>query len=149
MSIDVTTSTTIRRPVAEVAAYAMDVERERDWIAGIKESKKITPGPLSKGTQVERVAYFMGKRVDYILEIIDYQPGRMLDMQSVKAPFPMRVTYAFEPASDGTRASIRIRGGMTGLIAWLTRPMISMMVRRNIAKDIKRLKANLESNTGK
>ena len=149
MPIDVTTQTVIRRPVAEVAGYAMNPERERDWIAGLKESKKITQGPVGKGTQVERVAYFMGKRVDYILEVADYQPSRLMDMQSVKAPFPMRVTYAFEQASDGTSASIRVRGGMTGIIAWLTRPVISMMVRRNITKDIKRLKANLESNPGK
>jgi len=148
MPIDVSATALIRRPAAAVAAYATDPEWERDWIAGIKESKKRTPGPVAKGMQVERIAYFMGKRVDYILEVADYQPERVLDMRSVKSPFPMRVTYTFEPADGGTRARIRIRGGMTGFVAWLTRPLMAMMVKRNITRDLKQLKANLEANQG-
>ena len=145
MPIDITAQLVIHRPVADVAGYATNSEKERDWISGIKESKRLTQGPLAKGTQVERVAYFMGKRVDYILEVADYQPDRLLDMQSVKSPFPMRVTYTFEPAGDGTRASIRIRGGMQGFAARLTRPFMALMVKRNITKDLKRLKAITES----
>lgn len=145
MAIDVTAELTIRQARAAVAAYAMDPERERTWIGGIKEMHLQTPLPLAVGSRVARVASFAGRRVDYVLEVVALETNALLDMQSVQAPFPMRVTYSFaDVPGGGTVAGIRIRGGGGGAMAVLG-PLTGWMVRRNISADLRRLKALLEA----
>ena len=135
MDIDVTAETTIARPRVELAAFASDPENDTKWIGGIREVRSVAPRPVGVGTRVERVAEFRKKPVFYTLEVVAFEPGAVLDMKSVKAPFPMRVTYRFEDAPGGTRASIHIGGGTGGLAA-LIAPLIRRTVRKSISKDL-------------
>jgi hypothetical protein len=59
-----------------------------------------------------------------------------------QAPFPMRITYRFEPAADGgTDVSNHVRGGGPRLLAPL--------VRRNVQRDLERLRHRLEVAAGR
>ena len=59
-------------------------------------------------------------------------------MRSVKAPFPMHITYRFEPApGGGTKVSNHVRGGGLRVLAPL--------VRRNVQRDLERLRDVLEA----
>ena len=144
MDVDARAELLIARSRAEVAAFASDPANDSRWIGGIKEVRVLTSPPFGTGTRVERVAYFRKKRVDYVLEVVDYEPGALVDMKSVKAPFEMRVTYRFEDAPGGTRASIHIGGGPGGA-AWLIAPIVRRTVRKSIAGDLANLKRIVES----
>ena len=108
----------------------------------------LTDPPMGEGTQVSRVASFLGKRIDYILEVIGYEPTSRLTMRSIKSPFPMNVTYEFEEAPGGTLARIRIEGEASGYYK-LAGPLMSRAVKRNITNDLKTLKALMESGADK
>lgn len=138
MSIDVRAETTIGRTPSEVAAFAMDPTHDPEWIGGIREARPLTELPVREGTRVERVAYFLGKRIEYVLEVVEHRPDALLRMESVAGPFPMKVTYGFAPDGQGTRASIRVQGDSRGFFK-LWSPLMAMMVRRNIGKDLRRL----------
>ena len=71
------------------------------WISGIVEAKVLTEPPVGEGTQVERVAAFLGKRIQYVLEIVQWTPQSLMAMRSIKGPFPMEVSYEFEDSPDG------------------------------------------------
>ena len=83
----------IARPAGDVARYMFDWRNDPEWIGGISEARLVGDGDFGLGSRVERVASFMGKRIEYVLEIEDYEPGALLAMRSVKAPFPMTVAY--------------------------------------------------------
>jgi hypothetical protein len=144
MAIDVTAVTDIDRPTDAVAAYAFEPANDPTWIGGISEATLLTPRPIAHGTRVQRLATFLGRTIDYVLEVTSFEPARTMVMESVKGPFPMRVTYRFEPAGAArTRASIRVEGTASRhyrIADWLMAPM----VRRNIRGDLKRLKTILE-----
>ena len=144
MAIDVSTEVAIRRARQEVAAYAMDPENDPAWISGIVEAKMLTEPPFGVGTRVGRLAKFMGRRIEYVLEVVEHVPESLLDMRSVKGPFPMRVTYGFDEADGGTRARIRVRGEASGFFK-LASPLLARAVRRNVGKDRGNLKKLLES----
>ena len=144
MAIDVTAETLILRPKAEVSGYAMDPANDPVWISGITEAKTLAGDPPAVGSRVARVAKFLGKRIDYVLEVSDHVPDTRLAMRSVKAPFPMLVTYEFEDADNATLARIRIQGEATGFYK-LAGPAMSGMVKRNITNDLATLKTLLES----
>jgi uncharacterized membrane protein len=144
MRIDVTAEVQVRRPRAEVAAYMTDPANDPAWIGGIREVRLETPPPLAAGSRVARVAAFLGRRIEYVNEVTELEPGRVLDMRSVKAPFPMWITYSFEDgAAAATVVRNRVRGDPGGVFALLG-PLLAPMVRRSVQRDLERLRDVLE-----
>jgi Polyketide cyclase / dehydrase and lipid transport len=144
MSVDVTVEQRIARDRETVARFAMDPANDTRWIGALRSVRVLTDGPVGPGTQVERVAGFLGRRIEYVNEITALEPGRRLAMRSVRAPFPMAVEYAFEDAGDGATLARICAGGDTGRYYALAGPMLSLMVRRGIARDLKALKRALD-----
>ena len=145
MSIDITAEVRVRRPVADVAGYMIDPAHDPEWIGGVREVRLETPPPIGAGSRVARVASFLGRRVEYVNEVTELDPARVLDMRSVKAPFPMRVTYSFE-AADGGGATVvrnRVRGAPGGFFA-IFGPLLGPLVKRSVQKDLERLRDVLE-----
>lgn len=148
MSVDVTVERVIPLPPARVAAYAMDYRHDHEWTQGIKTAALTRPaggdGEFGLGAQVTRTAYFLRKRIDYVLEVVGYDPPALLDMKSVAGPMPMHVTYRFDPHPDGTLASIRVRGDTSGYYR-LAGPLMARQVRSNIRKDLRDLERRLQA----
>jgi uncharacterized membrane protein len=143
MPVDVTATDTIGRPRAEVAAYLRDPANDTSWIGGLRSARLLTPGPVAEGSQVERVASFLGRRVEYVNEITELT-GERLVMRSVRSPFPMRVTYGHRQATDGaTEVSVRVEGDAGRFYALLA-PLLGVAVRRSITRDLRTLKRALE-----
>jgi hypothetical protein len=137
MSVDITARVRVDREPAAVAAYMSDPANDAEWIGGLREAEILGDGPVAAGSRVRRVAYFLGRRVEYVNEILAIDDTQ-LDMRSVKAPFPMHITYRFEPAPEGgTTVSNHVRGGGLRVFAPL--------VRRNVQRDLERLRDVLES----
>jgi len=76
--------------------------------------------------------------------VVEHDPGSGLAMRSVRAPFPMRVTYEFEDVDGGTRIRIRT-SGETGRFYRIAGPLLDRSVRRGVARDLRAVKARLES----
>ena len=144
MAIDVTAQTSIARPRAEVAAFAMNAENDPIWISGVVEAKILTPSPLAAGSRVSRVATFLGRRIEYVNEVVEYDPQSGMVMRSIKGPFPMKLTYAFDDVAEGTVARIRVEGEAGGFFRLAT-PILSRAVLRSITNDLELLKDLLES----
>ncbi len=125
----------------------MDHRNDTTWIGGITQSEMIGEGPFAEGSEVRRVAHFMGKRIDYVLRVERLDQGSFLEMRSVKGPFPMTVNYAFADVEGGTRVSIRV-GGRPGRLYRLAEPMLAKRTRSSIASDLARLRALLEAGAG-
>ena len=145
MSVDVTVETRVERPRDEVAGFAMDPANDTRWITALDSSRTLTEGELGVGTRVERVASFLGKRMDYVNEIVEYEPPARLAMRSVKAPFPLTVEYEFDDAGEtATLARIHTAGEGGGFYS-LTAPVLARMVRRGVERDLAELKRLMES----
>ncbi|MFG2732209.1 hypothetical protein [Streptomyces canus] len=104
-------------------------------------------GGFGTGAEVTRTAYFLGRRIDYVLHVAVYEPPRLLDMVSVAAPMPMHVTYSFEAHPRGTLATIRVRGGPGGLLR-LASPLLGRQVRSSLTKDLRDLERRLSERQG-
>jgi hypothetical protein len=143
LSTHVVVEQRIDRPREAVADYVVDWRNDAAWIRALSESELVTDPPLRVGTRVRRVAGFLGKRIEYVNEVVEYEPGRRLVMRSVQAPFPMTVAYELEDAGAGTLMRIRADGDASGFYR-LAGPLLSRAVRRSIAGDLERLRETLE-----
>ncbi|WP_151476358.1 SRPBCC family protein [Streptomyces albicerus] len=146
MTIDETAERVIRLPPERVAAYAMDWRNDPEWTQGIRTAeltRTADGGGFGVGAEVTRTAYFLGKRIDYVLRVAAYDPPELLDMVSVAGPMPMHVTYTFTPHPQGTLARIRVRGD-AGRYYRLAAPIMARKVRSSIGKDLNDLESKLQ-----
>jgi len=142
--VRVSVETVIARARGEVAAYVMDPSNDRSWIGALTGVTVLTQGPIGVGTRVERVAQFLGRRMEYVNEIVEYEPPALLAMRSVKAPFRMTVRYELEDDGPGTRMRIRTEGDASGFYR-RAGPLLAAAVRRSIGADLRRLRRILEA----
>ena len=110
--MDVTAEVLIQRNRAEVARYAINPENDPVWIGGIPTL--LGDPPPRSGSQVQRVAKFLGRRIESGLEVTELEPESLLRMKSLKGPVPMDVTYQFQERDGGTLARIRAEGDAGG-----------------------------------
>lgn len=145
MPFDVRVEAHVARSPDEVAVYMFDPHHDPDWITGIQH---VDPpaAPVGVGTETHRVAMFMGRRIDYVLRVVEHIPDRLLVMESVKAPFPMGVTYGIEPEAGGSRVRLVVTGGY-GLLMRLARPIVTRQIKRSLEADLRQLGRRLEANT--
>ncbi len=142
--MDVQVDTEIARPREAVAGYLFDWRNDTAWIGGISEARRVDGGDFGVGSRVARVAHFLGKRIEYVNEVVELEPGRRLVMRSVQGPFPMRVTYDVEDADGRTRVRLRNEGDASRVYRFAG-PLIARAVRRVTQRDLERLKRILES----
>jgi hypothetical protein len=145
MALDVTASERIDAPPAVVASVQFDPQRDPEWIGGVERSEWVSVPPIGVGSEVRRVGGFLGRRIEWVMQVRRFEPGRLVGMHALKSPFPMDVDYVLEPVAGGeaTQASIRIRGegrGLYGMPGWLASPI----VRRSVQSDLSRLKQIVE-----
>jgi uncharacterized membrane protein len=147
VAIDTRAVTTVARPREEVAAYLRDPGNDPRWIGGLRSARLVTAPPVGVGSRVERVASFLGRRIEYVNEITELT-GTRLAMRSVRSPFPMRVTYGFDDAGGATEVSVRVEGDASRLYR-LADPLLAWLVRRSVRRDLRTLKRVLEDGAGR
>jgi hypothetical protein len=143
--VDVLTETVIRRPCAEVAAYAGDPTNAPEWYVNIASVEWRTPPPVAIGSRMDFVATFLGRRLAYTYEVVELEPGRRLVMRTADGPFPMETTYTWEPVGDdATRMTLRNRGRPSGFAA-VTGPVMAAAMKRANRQDLAALRQRLET----
>jgi uncharacterized protein YndB with AHSA1/START domain len=144
VAVDVVSEIAIRRPRAEVCAYAADPDNATAWYENIVAAEWRSPPPLRIGSRIGFAAAFLGRRMIYTYEVREYVPGERLVMETDEGPFPMQTTYTWRDAGDGeTQMTLRNRGEPTGF-GRVAAPILAGAMRRANRKDLQRLKAILE-----
>jgi uncharacterized protein YndB with AHSA1/START domain len=143
-AVDVLTQIEIARPPAEVAAFAAEPDNAPRWYVNIKSAEWRSDRALRVGARVAFVAQFLGRRMAYTYEIVEWQPGARLVMRTAEGPFPMETSYTWAAApAGGTLMTLRNRGTPSGF-SRLAAPFMAWAMRRANRADLARLKALME-----
>lgn len=133
---------TIDRPRDEVWDFMSDPDNIPVYNSNISEFAQESPGERAKGTRDRGTVRVAGKRLDFVTEITEYEPGVRQVTRSVEAPMDMAWTLemSMEDAGEG-RTTVTFHqevdqlGGFFGKLgdALVTR-MYSKDVRANLEK---------------
>jgi hypothetical protein len=145
VDVDVLTELVISRPVDVVAAYAADPSNAPAWYANITSISWETSPPLQAGARIAFTAHFFGRHLAYTYEITEFMPAKRLVMRTRQGPFPMETIYTWEAIDDcSTLMTLRNRGGPAGF-SKLAAPLMARAMRRANRKDLRNLRAILET----
>ena len=134
----------IDRPIEEVFAYVGDLRNGLQWQSNLLDVRRTTEGPLGIGTQYTAVRKLMGRKMQYTVEFVAYEPNKTLTFRSTSSSMPMETSHRFESAAGGTRLTIVIEmhpGGFMGL----AEPLLAANLRRWMEDNLGTLKDLLES----
>jgi uncharacterized membrane protein len=147
MAVDVATETVIERPPGVVSAYACDPMNAPEWYANIKSVEWRSDPIVHVGSRIAFVAEFLGRRLEYTYEIVEFEPGKRFVMRTAEGPFPMETSYSFEETREGhTQMTLRNHGEPSGVSKLMT-PMIAAAMRSANEKDLAKLKQILEGHS--
>ena len=144
MYVDVTNDIVIQQPLALVAAYATDPDNAPCWYKNIKSVEWKTEAPLTVGSQIAFVAHFLGRRMAYTYEVVEWVAAERLVMRTAEGPFPMETQYHWQTVDEtSTRMTLRNHGAPAGFSRVLA-PVMAGAMRRAMRKDLALLKEILE-----
>jgi uncharacterized membrane protein len=144
MTVDISSEIMIERQPGIVSAYACDPANAPRWYANIKSVEWKSEPIVHVGSRVAFVAAFLGRRLEYTYEIVEFVPGERLVMRTSEGPFPMETSYTFEATRDGhTEMTLRNRGEPSGF-SKLMAPLMVTAMKSASQKDLAKLKTILE-----
>lgn len=142
--VDVKTEILIKCPRNKVSEYVSNPDNAPKWYVNIKSVEWKTPKPLALGSQIAFKAQFLGRKLEYVYEIVKLVSGQKLVMRTSSGPFTMETTYLWEAVDDKTtHMTLRNRGNPTGF-SRLFAPFMSFAMKRENKKDLRRLKEIIE-----
>lgn len=143
MTIHVTDSVIIDRPVAQVFAFVADHQNLPAWTVGVKQSERLTGGAPASGSRYRVVGTLLGRTVQSSYQVTAFELGRGFEGTMTSPMFGFSEQYRFEAAPGGTRVSMSAALEPHGVFRFLS-PVMTAGVRRQVRADHRRLKTVLE-----
>jgi uncharacterized membrane protein len=136
-------SIVIKRPVADVFAYAYTTEYATQWQGGV-ESIILDNGPDNTvGSRYTEVRKFLGQEMKTQMEVTAYVPNARWAAKVVKGPIPYEVEMTYTAVPDGTKLHMVVEGEMSGFFK-LAEGMVASQLAKSIDEDLQHLKTLLE-----
>lgn len=102
--------TQIHRPLKQVFSFVSTPENDFQWQYGTLASDQVSEGAVRVGTVFHTVSNFMGRRIESLCEVTDYEPNQKYGFKSLSGPLHLHTLYTFEIAGTSTRVSIATHG---------------------------------------
>ncbi len=118
--MDVTVTSLVRRPVAEVARHAAD--------------------PLTADAWLPQV---LGRKLPLGFDLASFDPSHGMVLRSTQGPVALEASYTWEPAGTWTRVTLRQIGDAP--VVGLASPLIEKAAGRAMSRTLARLVDTLES----
>jgi uncharacterized protein YndB with AHSA1/START domain len=96
-----TNTITIDCQPASIFAYLADLENLPQWNYAIRETRKVTTGPIDVGSRYLQIRTIPAYREER-LEVIEFDPGRRLTIRGSFNSDPARISYTLRPDGNAT-----------------------------------------------
>jgi hypothetical protein len=96
----------IYRPLKEVFAFVVTPENDFHWQYGTLMSAQISNGEVGIGTHFRAVGHFMGRRMESIYEVTDFEPNQRYGFKSHSGLLDLYTLYTFETIKGTTKMNV-------------------------------------------
>jgi hypothetical protein len=134
----------IERPLDDVFAYLTNVTNAVAWHATELYVDLLTPPPVAVGSQFLEVTQKLGRRIESVVEVVEFDPPVRFACRAVDGPAPYEIGYRLSDAGGhATRVEIEIVGDSAGYYG-LSERIVQAATEREIATALGNAKDILE-----
>jgi uncharacterized protein YndB with AHSA1/START domain len=138
----ITNSLTIDCSPRAVFAYLADFENLPRWNYAIRETRKITTGPVNVGSRY-RQSRAVPVRSEQAFEVTEFEPDRALTIRGSFGPFPAEISYALYPEGNATALTNTVDLQPPRSLS-LVAPIATHRIKSAVAANLNVLKRTLE-----
>ena len=135
----------VPRPPREAFAYVADFSTTAEWDATATAARKLTPGPIDRGTRFEVVCRLPLGSVTLDYTVTRLEPEHLIELQGTSRFFTVTDTITFEETATGTHIDYRASFSFSGLLETLS-PRFADGMRRMGRRSVEGLREALEDN---
>jgi uncharacterized protein YndB with AHSA1/START domain len=143
--VNVITKTTISSSIEKVFEYAADPSNAPEWYVNIDAAEWQTEEIVEKGSRIAFKASFLGRKLAYVYEIVEFEPGHKMIMRTVDGPFPMETTYIWKALNANSTVMTLQNSGEPKGFSKIFSPFVAPMMKIANKKDLRRIKKILEN----
>lgn len=142
--IDFMIETRIERAPEEVFEYVTNPAKLPSWQTNTVSAVPEPAGPLALGARIREVHRGPGgKAVESLVEVSEFEPGRLFALKMIEGPLPVDARIELQPVGAGTLMRFTVEGELSGTMR-LAQPMLSLGLRRQFKQHCANLKRVLE-----
>ena len=142
--LEAKTEIIVSKPREAAFAFVADLQNNPKWITGVEWTRKISDGPIAKGTKLRnRFSERGGIEVDET--IIEFEPGRSFAFEIHVPGMPVRGSFVFDTVTSGTKISFVEQIEPQRFLYKVLAPIMGIMIKRQIKADFARLRDLLTS----
>lgn len=133
-----TAERTVNAPASSVFEFFADASNNPRWQRGMRSCEWITPPPIDVGSKYRQTASFLGRPVISTFEVTEFEPDRLIRIETIESSFPIQVTRRVTPMdADRCLVAADITGDPPGpgFLSSITRAI----AQRSVDRDYDRL----------
>lgn len=140
-------SITIQRSPDDVWAFVAKTENLPVIESQMTHIEQLTEGEVGLGTRWKGATNVLGRKLDWVTEMVEFEPPRRSKTRSVEGKLPFEVTFTLTPSGDGTELTYRLEAesGLGGVFGRLGDPLVERAQARTVRTNLANLKELLEA----
>lgn len=139
-------SIVINRGRSEVFAFATDPDNVPLFNSNMISFEQLTEGPVGKDTRNRGSVRVVGKTIEWVTEVTEFEPDRRYVSRSVESPVGFELDIKYEDANGGTKVTwhqeSETYGGFFGKLA---DPLVTRMYGKDVRSNLEKLKELIEA----
>ena len=141
--INVEMSTIIYRPIKQVFDFVSTPENDFQWQYGTLGTARLSEGISKIGIFFRSTGHLMGRRMQGIFEVTEYEPDRKYGFKTLSGPLHSQTSYTFEAANGGTRINISTRAHVVNFFQ-MDEHVLGIKLKKQLKENLTILKDLLE-----
>lgn len=134
----------IYRPLQQVFTFVTTPENDFQWQYSTLASDRISGEAIGVGTLFRTVAHFMGRRIESIYEVTEFEVDKKYGFTSVSGPVDSHTLYTFEMIHIRTKINISTEMNPRGVLK-TANPIDERKFRKQHQENLALLKNLLET----
>jgi len=133
----------VKLPIERVFDAASDPETHLQWETSTIKVIKVSVGPMGIGTKHQGSVRFLGQRINWESEVIEYHPNSRVVYSITAGSMQFKEKWHFEDVEQNTKVTFIFEGDLRGFLR-LFSPVAVWAWQRQAYKDLAKMKTILE-----
>ena len=134
----------VRASVAEAFSFLSDLENNPKWLSGLEYTKKLSEGPVGKGTRLVNKFKERGG-VEYQETITQFKKNDSFAFEIHVPGMPVMGAFQFVRTGSGTKITFVEKLKPESVTYKLLGPLIYLVAKRQLKKDFLKLQRCIEA----